>query len=170
MAALSVAGATFAVAQAVLVQGLGEAWGVAVVAWTLGGIALVAHRASCHRRTGVRLAREGADWFVSPAGASAPDGDDGASRWPCNADEPLALLAPAYRSSWLVVLRLRDPAGRTLVMDVHADAVCPRAFSYLHLACLFDTEEREIDTATRAGRAEALRYTGHGTTVGKRRA
>ena len=69
------------------------------------------------------------------AGRTGPDA--GATR-----HDPLTLHRPRYRSGWLVVLELRDGAGRPRTLEVWSDAVDAASFSYLHLACLFDAAGR----------------------------
>ena len=103
------------------------------------------------------LAHEGDAWYLAPptgtrgatvealAGASAGLGIDPASgsALPVAArHDPLALLAPRYRSGWLVVLELRDGTGAVRTLEVWADAVPPADFSRLHLACLCDVAPR----------------------------
>ncbi len=153
LAGLSASVAALALVHGGVAQGLDGAWAIGAVAWTLGAIGFAARDTWRHGRAGLRLEREGEEWFVTRSHHVAA----GTMR------EPLTLLAPAYRSSWLVVLRLRDPAGRVRTVDVHCDAACPRAFSYLHLACLFDTEHHADETPARDGRAKALRYTARRT-------
>ena len=110
-------------------------------------LALAVRHAWRTGRAGVGLARDGDEWYLAdpvdaPArdgGRDVRDGGDGraALAFPGRGD-PLSLRRPRYRSSWLVVLELRDATGRIRTLDVWSDAIDPALFSHLHLACLFE--------------------------------
>ena len=104
-------------------------------------LALAVRHAWRTGRAGVGLARDGDEWYLAdPVDAAVRDGgrDDRAALDDLGRDDPLTLRRPRYRSSWLVVLELRDATGRTRTLDVWSDAVDPALFSHLHLACLFE--------------------------------
>ena len=102
----------------------------ALVTW----LALAVRHAWRAGRAGAGLARDGDEWYLADLRGGPVPGHPGRF----GRDDPLTLERPRYRSSWLVVLELRDAAGRTRTLDVWADAVDPALFSHLHLACLFD--------------------------------
>ena len=107
-------------------------------------LALAVRHAWRTGRAGVGLARDGDEWYLAdPVDAPARDGGrderaalDRPDR--LGRDDPLTLRRPRYRSSWLVVLELRDATDRPRTLDVWSDAVDPVLFSHLHLACLFE--------------------------------